>query len=676
MRLNNRVQIKSYYKSLALSTILISVINIGILSYLGSFVWIGPRCTTCFFHFNIDYRLGQEDTEDRIIREPYFKLLEMYEKHPNWAFTVECQAEMIFKIFNNTEYEHIKNLTLNLINREQMELQCALQFSELFYAYPADVFELNLRYANLTLDNFGLLDKRSNCILFQEGQFAYGLATLLNSPYASNIDTVLVSAQQLKGFQNPNINQQDYPIYYLFNPETGNSIKVLQYDYLPKWEAGYFHSWNYLYDGEIAFEDKDAKEEFIVDDEKLKVYEQELELLESRGNLFFSCSEWVEHCKKVGAVGILNYHIPECNWANVEYNSSYTWAAKNSDSTDDGEMLANNYRCRQIIFATKIVYEKYKSGLSSENRSIIESYIIQAEKLWLQATCSDSTGVGPDPIERYTAELNVLNAQMFCSQILQILADRVPELNVTQIQVDPINRAIFNAKSDFISLINILDSNLTLIDLPLNVFLSSTGQDRFYLEPKIKIRLIRYNSSDDAMISTVLDLYQLDIVFPGSQDWQNDSLSELSIKFQFKNKERDFKVIRYSPTLLENTTKKIFRNHYYHDPLYIFLILSNGFLFIPSNSSSLFGTAIIKNVTKRHTSWLWEDNFMKVIETDGIHLNAHHQFYIMDNVSIEQALRFANRINLHPPWIISKNVSMIQGNEVYRLYEQIENRLP
>ena len=118
------------------------------------------------------------------------------------------------------------------------------------------------------------------------------------------------------------------------------------------------------------------------------------------------------------------------------------------------------------------------------------------------------------------------------------------------------------------------------------------------------------------------------------------------------------------------------RNNYLNHPIYVFLPLSNGLLFIPHNSSILLGTAIIKNVTQRHTSWLWEDNYIKVLETEGIHLDAHHQFFILEDISLDDAHQFANRINLYPPWIISKNVTLIQGNEVYNEYKQMLNRGP
>ena len=269
---------KEFLKRIGISAAIISIILVGVVGIFSRFFWIGPRCTTNYFHFNIDYRLGREDVEDRIIREPYYKMLQLYEKHPSWDFTIECQAEMMYQIYTKSEYSDIADLTDKLLERDQMELICGLQFSQLFYPYPADVLELNLKYANETLKNLNskvnLLEKRSNCLLFQEGQFGYGLATGLSSPHAGNINTVLVSAQQIKDFQKPSYSGKHYPVHTLKNSETGKKIKMLTYDYLPRWEAGYYHSWNFLLDAELGFEEPDAKEEFTVSDEKLKAYEQ------------------------------------------------------------------------------------------------------------------------------------------------------------------------------------------------------------------------------------------------------------------------------------------------------------------------------------------------------------------------------------------------------------------
>ena len=545
-----------------------------------TYLWIGPRCTTCFFHFNIDYRLGLTDVQDRIIREPYYKLLQLYDRHPNWAFTVECQAEMMKQIFNNSQYQEIKDLTLKLLERNQLELQCALQFSELFYAYPADVFELNLNHANKTLDSLGILNDVSNCILFQEGQFAYGLVALLNSPYAGNINTVLVSHQQIKDFKPPHKESRDFPVYILENQQKSNSIKLLQYDYFPKWEADYFHSWNYLFDGELAFEAEESEEEFIVSDEKIKAYEEEMILLEKQGNEFLTCSEWVDHCERVNAVGSIDYYLPESNWNTAEYNSSFLWMGHNGDSTDDGELLANNYRCRQIILATRILYEKYKSQLSSLIQTLIESKFLNAERLWLQATCSDSTGVGPDPIERFTAEQNVLIAQQNCSQIINTISENVNEVNTSLLQVDLLTKKIFNEPHKFQALVSLIDENFPIEDLPIHLTIDSQREGHNNPQTNVTVSKVLYNASNEESESETFELYKIDVIFEGSHDWNDDSVQLISIKFNFDR--QSFQEILYSPSLLENETVRMYRNQYPTAPVYIFLPLSNGMLFIPN----------------------------------------------------------------------------------------------
>lgn len=667
---NHQLKRKELRKRASVSAIVTCIIGIGVLSVFLRYYYIGPKCTTMYFHFNIDYRLGVDEIENNIIEEPYYKLLLMFDKHPSWDFTIELQAAMIARIYETPAFADIAILTDKLIDRGQMELLCVLEYSELFYAYPSDVFELNLKYANETLTQHGLINQRSNCILFQEGQFAYGLATLLNSPWASNVDTVLISHQQIVDYQDYDYLGGNFPVYELENPETGKTIKLLQYDYLPRWEAGYMHSWTFLYDGEIVAEKDDAVTEFDVDDNKMSAFEQQLLMLELEGSQFMTCSDWVTHCVEVGAVKKLNYYIPECNWNSIDYNSSKKWMAQNSGSTDDGEVLANNYRCRQIIMATREIYEQYKAQLV-DNKTIIENKLEMAEKLWLQATCSDSTGLTPRDYERITAEGNVLIAQNNCSQVLQIIRDEIPELDVSKLQVDLKTKNIFNNTSDFISLITVIDDTLTIADLPINVeTIFSQGENQ--LTPDINVSLVDYNSSDSQVSSETFGLYKLDITFEGSHNWENNSIDYIEVLFEKKS--GNVREIVYCPTLLENYTKRMWRYDYMYDPVHIFLPLSNGLIFIPNSYTGDQGIAIVKNVTQRHTSWLWNYYDIRVVETEGLHMDAHHQFYILNGTTIEQAVNFANRINVQPPWIVSNDTSLIQGNEVYDMYLTIANR--
>lgn len=663
-----------FHKNVSISFIIVGIISVGVLGMFARLWWMGPRCTTNFFHFNIDYRLGSKDVEDNIIQEPYYKLLNMYEKHPNWKFTVECQAEMIYKIFTNTSYAEIATLTTRLLEREQMELICGLQFSQLFYAYPADVLELNLQHAYHTLNQFDLLKYRSRCLLFQEGQYGYGLAKALGSSWAAPIDTVLVSTQQIMDFRRDDYSGGNFPVYKITDSETGDSLNLLQYDYLPQWEAGYVHAWNFLLDAELGFEDDDAEQEFTVSDAKVDAYEQEMLMLELQGNQFMTCEEWVTHCETVGAVKTLDYYIPECNWGCTKYNSSYIWTANNGDSTDDGEMLANNYRARQIMLATRTIYDEYKfgHGLSVSERIEIEQMFNTAEKLWLQATVTDSTGIGPDATERITAEGNVLKVEQYCAEILKELATKLPSLNVDHFQVDLDTGKIY-LPGECIQLLTVKNKNLDLADLPLDVRTSSKVIGGDDLDPDITVSQISYDSNNKD--ADKFDLYKLDIVFEGTHNWADDSIQNIAVRFNFPNYGKSMSELVYSPSLLENTTKRMYRWDYIYEPVYIFMPLSNGLVFIPDVRYGEQGTAIVKKVTTRHTSWLWEYWYLKILETEGLHLDAHHELYILEDVSIDQALRFANRINVNPPWIVSQDVSKIQGHEVYAQYALMENKL-
>jgi len=663
------------FRSIALSSIILSILNLIIVGSMGGVPSLLPRCTTLFYHFNIDYRLGLEEVEDRIIREPYHELLKLYDRHPNWKFTIECQAEMMFKIYTNRDYEEIKDLTNKLLERNQMELMCALQFSQLFYAYPNDVFELNLKLANETLESLGLLNKRSNCILFQEGQYAPGLVTALNSPHAFNIDTVLVSVQQIRGFRNPNRLHEDYPVYVVQDENLGKSINLLQYDYFPRKEAGYFHTWNYLYDAELAFEDEQAEEEFTVSQDKVKAFEEEMLLLEQQGNEFFTCSEWLAHCEDVGAVGLLDYYIPESNWNTADYNSSYTWCSNNRGSSDDGEVLANNYRCRQIIRATHTIHEKYKNVISIKTQRRIEALFLEAERAWLQATCTDSTGLTPRYYERQKAEDNILFAQKKCAQILRILGNNVNLINRSRIQVDLKTGDIYREERNFISLFQFEKGNIPLSTLPLNIqvlVINESASDNNILQPSITF--LKYQSLDALTLIETFHVYRVDVFIRGSHDWADDSIKKISIKIQFKEETKNFNSIMYSPSLKEHEVKSLNRGDYDAKPLYIFLPLSNGLVFIPFSENSNEGIALIKDISKRHVSWLWEKDYIEILETNGLHMDAHHRFYILENVTIQRALKFANRINLYPPWIVSKDVSLMQGNEIYQAYESMKNK--
>ena len=228
---------------------------------------------------------------------------------------------------------------------------------------------------------------------------------------------------------------------------------------------------------------------------------------------------------------------------------------------------------------------------------------------------------------------------------------------------------IFNNTADFISLIT-YNNLLTINDLPIQVSTNNQGGS----DPKVIVSNVTYNSADSAISNETYDVFQLDVTFNGTHDWKDRSIKKLGIQFRLPG--RSVKEIVYCPSLLEDVaTKRLWRYNYQYDPVYIYLPLSNGLLFLPDQYTGSRGIAIVKNVTQRHTSWLWEYSYLEVLEDEGLCMDAHHQFFIIDDINIDDAVKFANRINFSPPWIVSQNVNLTQGHEVYDMYLNMSNRL-
>jgi hypothetical protein len=102
----------NYIKSLGVASIIFSGLFLSVEGYAIYQFWITPRATTIFLHFNFQYRAGITEIENNIIEEPYYKMLQVFERHPNWNFTVEMQAAMIERMMENeTRFGDILELT-------------------------------------------------------------------------------------------------------------------------------------------------------------------------------------------------------------------------------------------------------------------------------------------------------------------------------------------------------------------------------------------------------------------------------------------------------------------------------------------------------------------------------------------------------------------------------------
>src|SRR6056297_2329140 len=77
---------------------------------VGISIWeIKPTVSTSYYHFNIQYRAGDEVSYEEIIENTFQHMVWMYGNHSNWHYTIECQFMLIEYLYEHDggKYRHI-----------------------------------------------------------------------------------------------------------------------------------------------------------------------------------------------------------------------------------------------------------------------------------------------------------------------------------------------------------------------------------------------------------------------------------------------------------------------------------------------------------------------------------------------------------------------------------------
>jgi hypothetical protein len=633
-------------KTEAVGLMVFSATVLGIfLAFGGHHALFYPQCTTMYLHYNLQYRAGNEVVENTILNESLREMVGMFDRHPTWKYSIEIQSYAIERLLLEPEsFPGILEMLQRQINRNQLELICGVYSSQLINAYPGDVLAESIR---ITKDLLSLAElARSRVMLFQEGQYAPGLTHWLDQGDWEGVDTVLVSHQQIYNFWPVNQAPAD-PQIPLFISRLGDKQHyLLRYDYLPRYEAGYYHGWMYWSDAELAIEyDKtpEGKPEFTVDPERLKNFEAHYRNLELLGTTFMTVQEWVEHCLKTGYVQELGHYQMSTHWGPTKYNTCFTWYGDNSGNVDDGAMLSNNYRGRNVLMATKILSAQYYDQLASVNQTLVNILFSQATRAMLLAMVTDTTGINPNPLEREYGYDNIRTTFLNCSEIVRIYLENIPALaGATQLQVDLKTGAISPSPSPLISYTSSpYDLAALEVGLPLQVKIQTTGGD-----PAVSIHNATFQGHN------VIDF---SVSFPAPYDW---SKREISVSVDFVG---DVNTIWYCPPLVEDLHVGVTRTDYTsQDILNLHIPLSNGLIYIPSATETGKGLAIIHNASQYHLAPRWQSGNLSYM-TGKICIPAPYHFFLIPNTTIEQAKIVANMMNNHVSWIIGGNVTQMQG---------------
>ncbi|MHA1730451.1 MAG: hypothetical protein ACTSU5_00825 [Promethearchaeota archaeon] len=649
-------------KGFGIGTLVASMVLLAPLIFAASRMW-GPQCTTMYLHYNLQYRAGKIDVENTILNESLRAMVTMMDRHPNWHYSIECQAYAIERLLR--EPEHFPGI-LEMLQRQnqrgQLEILCGVYSSQIVAAFPRYALDLSYNITADILQEAGL--KQSRALVHQEGQVTEGLAYALGNNPRTNIDTIIVSKQQIDDFWPGQKPTWEQPIQRV--TLGGKTMNLLVYDYLPRYEAGYWHGWTWTLDAELAIEKQHGEDhEFQVDPARVLDWERHWENLERHGNTFMTIEEWVDHCEQNGYVEDLPHYQPTTHWGPTKYDTCFIWYGNGNGNVDDGAMHAMNYRTQGILRATTWLNRTYGHLMNSSAAREVNYCFANASRSMLLAMVTDTTGITPNPTERQYGYDHASYAVSNCSRIVELIQWAVdhdgsnPELaSASRIQVDLSGGTNATDPAKFHG----YEASKGVTGAELNSSFPLTVRN----ELAGTTNLTRVDLTEGKLYG--VDAYRYAVIFPGTNVWSADGVS-CSVWFEGERGKSETNEIVYPVDLAEYLPMvRITRTDYTPDSVLKFhLPISSGLLFVPSEPGSSTGAAIIWNCSSYQVAPRWTPDALRFMVTD-IHLDATFEFYLLDSVEASAAQDLANQLNTNGSFTISADFNLMEGHEYFDAY--------
>lgn len=651
-----------YFRAFQIIMIASTVMFSGFVGYICFDYFIRPKVSTSHYHFNVQYRVGNETAMSEVVNNTLYPLLQIYDRNPEFRGNIEMQS-LTLEWMNKTNPECSDLLRKLVLDTKQIQLVMVQYSSALAIAYPyIDMYKSIVHTQELIEDFFGVYPESgiSRAIMLQEGQFMLGASRIIED--IKNIegnpvyDTLMVTKEALSFFGV----ESNAPIYR-YQLEGLEEIFILPYVQTVM-EGDVFHSVLWFMDGELLVA---GEEQYWTEDgywemnasffEEIEFmtrnHENRLKDLARQGNRFLHLDEWVNTLLDRGQPPLLDQYVPETHWQTYRYRGPFVWMAQTKGGTpfSDGEVCSRNYYTHQKLLATEIMLNYSHFNLSSINASVYSSYYQRLNRAWLdlaEAEVTDTTGVSPRDFEGYFAFNKTQAALNNATEIMSLLVNVTSEWNNTvytnngSIQIVALNQVegmnpVMTNQSEFINFTKNLGSG---------------GQ------PALPVVLELMNANGLNVTSMILETpwkpalnySRVRVSFPETTD-----MEETWAYVKFKGL---FNEISYSPSLIEYDTINLSRSEYYpdtyeayedwdsrsaHDNFELYLPLANGLVY------SIEGRyAVIKNCSQSHVCMKWNPDEIRFMQTKII--NPHGEtweYFILQDVSINQALEFANLVN-------------------------------
>nr|MDO8109025.1 hypothetical protein [Candidatus Sigynarchaeota archaeon] len=669
-----------YYKTYAMAMLIGSLGLASIIAYVTIDNFSRPLVSTCHYHFNVQYRAGNEQAMFEVVNNSLYPLLQMYSRHPTWKANIEFQG-LLLEVMNATLPACMTMLRL-LVRRDQIQL-IVVQYSDaLAIAYPYIDFYKSILYARQLLQDLDLVnatdtDGVSRAVLLQEGQFMLGTSRLVHDfRYSGSgspvYDTFLTTRESLSYFGV----RSNAPIYtYSIG---GEQMYVLPY-WIPSVEAGVMHHVLWFQDGENLNSGEGQTWEagglenltgqyFPFNPQRQANHEEQLMDLERQGNRFMTLDEWVAFLLERSEAFPLGRYVPETHWAVFRYRSSFIWMGETAGGSyyDDSEINANNYKTHQILLATEALLD-YGRAVNPAN--ITGPFLVNLrsilDRAWLdlaEAEVTDSTGLQPREFEGQQAINHTRFAVANATWVQASIINATTALqNIVFVSGNPIQiGALANGTVMYMALSTAGFTNFTAIGAATYADLAPVTIDTRN-NGSIQLTRGKVESSNYSALNGQ-EYISIKVPFPRTN---GTSLSE---KWSYIAFNGDFSSIQYSPSLWENLTVTLNRTDYNPDNIdefgdwdsrmdidnfQIYLPLANGLLY-----SANGGYAIVKNCSSSHVTMRWKADKVRFLQTETRSaLNPAGEtweYFLLKNVTVATALGFANLVNTNVPYTIKE----------------------
>lgn len=654
-------QLLQYNKRIYIAAAITSIIVLGGLGGLTVYKWTQPTVSTIYYHYNIQYRCGDVSTYDHIC-EAVGNIVSLYEDHPTWNYTIECQFMLLewMHDYFPSNFSQIQDQN----QRGQLELITPQYSNQWHVPYPVKEFKESVNYTRTRMLEWGLTPSR--LIVIQEGQWLPGFTQLGDTGMFDAAVMHIEQATYFKYYPNKPILEWDFG---------GVQKDVVVNPRMPVFEANTYHHQIYAADGELLNTGDiethgGPADEFAFNPIKQRNHEVKLLELEKRGNKFMTMEQFYDFARKDDRnVGTLDKYIPECEWVAAQYDQYFTWMGEGGGGwTDDNTQLARYYYARNLIQATELMLNTaYKDGNITQQDyadwgpyriGTKEGTLLTAKKHIWEAQVSDTTGISPRYIEFYYGLNNSYAAIEICREIIENITTAPGWEYSGKLQLNPYINKIVTDESAFVNDTLVSDAvTLTDIESIFGFDVSLTQKAEFeaigYTEEYEK----HYYNTTDWNVEYYRMFYEIrgqrnltigheefqNITESGFNEYNNladGSSNDITIQF-----DDEWQKAIYSPSLAANETVQLDRDDYLYKPygadeFVCLLAMCNGMIYNPAK-----GYGIVKNCSVGHLPATWRTDNIAFREEE-VHYNSTREYYVVRG-TLDQVHQFANQVNAY-----------------------------